>query len=126
MRTIRNYTANPRPLLHFAWTLALLLPPPGFIAAAQADDDIPTFAVSIRDHTFSPADFTVPADTRIRLNVKNEDATAEEFESQDLDVEKIIPANSEGVVYLRPLSAGTYHFFGDFHQETAQGDITAK
>jgi len=97
----------------------------GIAAAAQADD-MPAFNISIKSHHFSPATFEVPVDTRFRINVKNEDDTPEEFESQDLDFEKIIPPHREGFVYVRPLDAGKYHFFGDFHQDTAQGDLFAK
>ena len=52
--------------------------------------------------------------------------TPEEFESYQLNREKVIPGKSTGAVYLGPLSPGTYPFFGDFHQKTAQGRIIAR
>ena len=33
---------------------------------------------------------------------------------------------SEGVIFIGPLDPGTYPFFGDFNQSTAQGKIVAK
>ncbi len=99
------------------WTLMLLLP-----LGAQAAD----YELVIRDHKFEPAELTVPAGERIKLVVDNQDATAEEFESHDLRREKIIPANSKASVWVGPLPAGEYKFFGEFHQDTAQGKLIAK
>ena len=88
--------------------------------------DIPTFEIHIKDHKFSPATLEVPADTRVKLIVHNDDATPEEFESHDLFLEKIIPGGGKGTMYVGPLEAGTYHFFGEFNEATAQGDLVAK
>ncbi|MEJ2762082.1 MAG: cupredoxin domain-containing protein, partial [Gammaproteobacteria bacterium] len=49
-----------------------------------------------------------------------------EFESYPLNREKIITGNSSGVIYIGPLEAGEYDFFGDFHQDTAKGRLIAK
>ena len=35
-----------------------------------------------------------------------------------LRVEKVIAANGSGAINLRPLQAGRYTFFDDFHPET--------
>jgi hypothetical protein len=48
--------------------------------------------------------------------VKNLDSTPMEFESVSLRVEKVVTANSEGIIRLRPLSPGRYNFFDDFNQ----------
>ncbi len=67
------------------------------------------------------------AGKRIALNVYNQDASAEEFESHELNREKVIPGGQSLVVLIGPLTAGTtYPFFGDFHQDTAQGKLIAK
>ena len=93
---------------------------------ARAADEMPTFEIHIKDHKFSPAEFEVPADTKIKLVVYNDDPTPEEFESHELFLEKVIPGGSKGVMYVSPLEAGTYHFFGEFNEATAQGNLTAK
>ena len=95
-------------------------------AATAVAADRTTVAITIRDHKFHPATVEVPANQRIRLEVTNADATAEEFESYPLNREKIIPGGSKGVIFIGPLSPGSYPFFGDFHQKTAQGRIVAK
>jgi len=38
----------------------------------------------------------------------------------------VIPASSKGKIFIGPLEAGVYPFFGDFHQDSAQGKIIAK
>jgi len=90
--------------------------------AAQAED----YTITIKDHQFSPLDLKVPAGQKIKVIVKNNDATDEEFESSDLDREKIVSGNGQITVLLGPLDAGSYKYFGDFHRDTANGTITAK
>ena len=82
--------------------------------------------LAIRDHKFDPPQLTVPAGAKIKLSIENQDATPEEFESTDLNREKVVVGKGTITVFIGPLDAGKYHFFGDFHQETAQGDLIAK
>lgn len=82
--------------------------------------------ITIRNHRFEPAEIKVPAGKPLVLVVKNTDATAEEFESKVLKIEKVIPGKSEGTFRVRPLTPGRYTFFGEFHEATAQGVIIAE
>lgn len=88
--------------------------------------DKPVFELEIRNHLFSPAEITVPANTKIRLQVTNSDPTPEEFESYELNREKVIPGNRTAVIFIGPLAPGTYPFFGEFYPKTAQGRVIAK
>ncbi len=101
--------------------LFLLLLAPLASAAAEAD-----FTLQIKDHRFEPALIKVPAGKKIRLQVVNQDATPEEFESHDLNREKVIAGHGSATIYIGPLSAGQYTFIGEFHADTAQGVITAE
>lgn len=85
-----------------------------------------TVELTIKDHKFQPDLVMVPANARITLKVKNEDATPEEFESHELNVEKIIPGKSKGIIIIGPLKPGTYPFVGEFHEATAKGKIVAE
>ena len=80
----------------------------------------------IRDHKFDPTELNVPAGTKIKLLIENQDATPEEFESTELNREKVVVGKGTITVILGPLDAGRYPFFGDFHQETAQGVVVVK
>jgi len=92
-------------------------------AALAADPEV---NIVIKDHLFVPAEVKVPAGTKVRLIVENQDATAEEFESHGLNREKVIPSRSKAVIFIGPLAPGKYPFFGDFHQDTARGVVIAE
>ncbi len=84
------------------------------------------FRLEIRDHLFFPSELVVPANTKIRLLVTNRDPTAEEFESYELNREKIIPGGRTAVIFVGPLAPGEYPFFGEFFPNTAQGKLIVK
>lgn len=86
--------------------------------AAEAE-----FALSLQNNRFVPAEFKVPAGQRIKLIVHNQDSKAEEFESHDLNREKLIPAGAKVTIYIGPLKAGRYAFFGEFNPATAKGTV---
>lgn len=86
----------------------------------------PEFNLTIENNKFTPDRLEVPVGKKVKINIDNKDATAEEFESHDLKVEKVIPAKSKGSVFIGPLKAGEYKFVGEFHEKTAKGVIVAK
>jgi len=102
-------------------SLSMLAP-----AGAALGAELPEFALSIRNHTYEPAVLKVPAGTKFRIRVTNEDPTPEEFESTDFNRETVVLPHHSIVVYVGPLRAGTYGFFGDFHRDTAQGRLIAE
>jgi hypothetical protein len=96
------------------------------LLAASSQAATPEYQLQIRDHLFFPAALEVPADTKIRLMITNEDETPEEFESYELNREKVIPGKSKTVIFIGPLKPGEYPFFGEFYPKTAQGKVIAK
>src|ERR1700760_4894837 len=96
---------------------------PLLLTAAQADDPI---AVTLQGHKFTPSVIHVKANTPAVIALTNKDSTAEEFDSSDLKVEKVVAGNSSGNVRLRALAPGKYHFMGEYHSETAQGLVVAQ
>ncbi|MGA8049187.1 MAG: cupredoxin domain-containing protein [Burkholderiales bacterium] len=92
--------------------------------AARAET--PDFAIAIENHRFVPSELTVPAGRKLKLVIENRDATPEEFESHDLRREKVIAGKSKGEVWVGPLEAGTYGFYGEYYEKTAQGRLIAK
>lgn len=83
----------------------------------------PVVEIEIRDHLFWPSEVVVPANTKVKLMVYNRDPTSEEFESYELNREKVIMGNQKAVIFIGPLLPGAYPFFGEFHPETAQGKV---
>jgi len=90
---------------------------------ALADDAI---KVTLQNHKFLPAEIHVKANKPNIIALTNRDATAEEFDSSDLKVEKVVAGNSSGNVRLRALAPGKYHFMGEYHSATAQGVVIAE
>lgn len=85
--------------------------------------EIFTATLNIHDHLFTPALLVVPADVKIKLVIINQDDTPEEFESYELNREKIILGNATAIIFVGPLLPGDYPFFGEFNPKTAQGLI---
>lgn len=104
--------------------LALLLAAPLAIpVAAHAAD--PAFTLAIKDRKFDVAELDVPANVKFTLTVKNLDKVPSEFESSDLNREKVVVGGGTITIYLGPLTPGAYEFFDDFNP-TARGHIVAK
>lgn len=110
-------------ILRFPLVLALFAT---FVLGAVPASAQETYTIVIKDHRMSPAELEVPAGKKIKLLVDNQDPTPEEFESHSLNREKVIPGNSKATIFIGPLKPGSYEFFGEFHEATAQGRIVAK
>jgi high-affinity iron transporter len=146
LHALVGYSARPCGIQFAAWLVTLLVlagasrmisrPRGRSLAAAVAlaavlaggssarADDLPTLV--FHNHRFEPARLEVPAHQKFKLLVKNTDETADEFESVELNREKLVAPGQTITVFLGPLDTGTYKFFGDFHQDTAQGVLVAK
>jgi plastocyanin len=95
-------------------------------AAAQAAvPDSPTIVLTLKDHRFSPDTVTVPAGQKVRIELINHDAASEEFDSDDLHVEKDVTPNGRASFTVGPLQPGVYAFMGELHADTAGGQIKA-
>ena len=84
------------------------------------------YIIEIKNHQFKPAILTIAKGKKTKLIIKNLDNTPEEFESHDLNREKIILGNKKATIFLGPLAEGEYSFFGEFNPKTAQGKIIVK
>jgi len=94
--------------------------------ATAAYAEKPVITITIRDHLFYPSEVEVPANQKFKLLVINEDVTPEEFESYELNREKVILGKRKAVIFVGPLKPGVYPFFGEFNISTAQGKLIAK
>src|SRR5713226_6334713 len=103
------------------FALALLVAAGGPVLAQEKN-----YLLTIRNHQFEPVELEVPAGVKVTLQVKNEDATPEEFESAKLHREKVVPGGKEINIFIGPLTPGRYEFIGDFNRATAHGAIVVK
>jgi hypothetical protein len=86
----------------------------------------PEFTLILRDHRFTPAEITIPANAKVKLIVDNQDPTPEEFDSHALNREKVVAGKSKATIFIGPLAPGRYPFIGEFNAATAQGAIVVK
>ncbi|HZP75695.1 MAG TPA: cupredoxin domain-containing protein [Pseudolabrys sp.] len=104
--------------------LAALAFAPG-AAMAQSADEV-NITLRIKDHKFDQSEVKVPAGKRIIITVFNDDPTPEEFESRSMKVEKVVGGKSKGIFRVGPFKPGKYDYFGDFHDDTAKGNLIAE
>jgi plastocyanin len=97
----------------------------GMLVVVPARAEEPSFKLTLKDHLFTPAELTVPAGQRVKLIVDNQDSTAEEFESHDLHVEKVVSGGKTITVLVGPLKPGSYAFVGEHHEDVAKGTLIA-
>jgi hypothetical protein len=90
---------------------------------AMADEPI---TLTLQNHKFTPAEIRVKANKPSMITMINKDATAEEFDSTALKVEKVVAGNSKGNIRIRALAPGRYPFMGEYHASTAQGVVVAE
>ena len=96
------------------------------LAALPAVAAEPEVLLVIKGHRFEPTELKVPAGTRIKLVVHNQDSTPEEFESHSLNREKVIPAGAKVTIFIGPLKPGRYPFVGEYNEATAKGVVVAE
>jgi plastocyanin len=92
-------------------------------AAAAADVDR---EIRFADHRFTPQNLTVAAGEPLVIKVVNGSSETIEFESFKLNREKAIAPGESISVRLPALSAGSYDFYDDFHQDVPEGSIVAQ
>jgi|SRR5262249_10910818 len=82
-------------------------------------------ALAAVEDGFAPAEVEVVTGAAIQLAVTNHTQTAIEFESYELNRERVIQPGQTVTIYLSALDPGRYAFFDDFHQER-RGTLVVK
>ena len=107
----------------FELLLAAILTSTALPAIAE---EAATVKLTLKDHTFVPAVAHAPANKPITIVVTNLDGTPSEFESKTLRVEKVVAAGATITLQVRPLPAGRYRFFDDYHEDTTEGFLVVQ
>lgn len=95
------------------------------VAPAMAQE-MPTFRIEMNDGTISPLRVEVPANKPFKLELHNTGKTPSEFESVEINREKVLAPQSESFLVIRRLAPGEYTFFDDFHPEAPKATLVAK
>jgi len=105
------------------WMAAMLGVAPSL---SLANGDLYLVQLTARNGRFHPETVEVPAGRRFKIVIKNEGPGPEEFESANPRREKVLAAESTSFLVFPALKPGVYPFFGEFHPETAKGQIVVK
>ena len=100
--------------------LMMVFPPAATVAANDT-----TTQLKFEGGHFAPASFNVTAGAPVKLTVLNNSDSAIEFESFELNRERVVQPGASITVLLPKLDPGNYHFIDDFHHDVPQGTITA-
>ena len=98
----------------------------GLALPVAARADMPVFQLVAENGRFKPETLEVPANTRFKIEVTNRNAGPEEFETSSPFKELVLAPGVTRSTVFPPLKPGTYPFFGEFHPDTAKGQIIAK
>lgn len=102
-----------------ALAAALLLP----ISVWAADA---TLALTVKDHKFTPAAPVIPANTKVKVTLKNLDKTTAEFMSDEFKGGKLVEGGKEGTFIIGPLKAGKYEFHDEYHEAASKTHLIVK
>ena len=97
-------------LTRFLAALALTVAAPAVLAA----DAAPTL-ITLQDDGVVPQTLTVPAGERVKLQIKNARSKPAEFESAELNREKVVPAGATLDLWIGPLKPGKYPYIDEFN-----------
>lgn len=113
-------------LFNMKWTMRLLAAASVTVATSihpVLAKETKVFELVLKDHTFTPTKLKIPANQKVKIVIINKDDTAEEFDSFDLNRERFIFAGKRATIYVGPLPPGTYEYFGEYHPNSARGQV---
>lgn len=89
-------------------------------------EEMATFVLEMNDGVLTPERIEIPANTQVKIILRNTGSTPAEFESLRLRKEKVLGPGVKSFIVIRKASPGEYPFFDEFHLETGQGVIVAR
>ncbi|MEO8300762.1 MAG: cupredoxin domain-containing protein [Rhizomicrobium sp.] len=110
-------------LIGFVLTAMAAISPATITPAGAADAPI---VVHLKNHKFTPSVIKVKANKPSMIILYNDDASADEFDSPSLKIERVVPGGKKANIRVRALAPGKYPFMGEFNAATAQGVVIAE
>ena len=115
MRMIINCINNKGVYMNFKLSFLAIIATCTLSATASYAED---YIITSSEHKFTPQELRIPADTKVKVVIKNLNDAPMEFESYELNREKIIEPKGQATIFIGPLSAGTYQYFDEFKPES--------
>lgn len=94
-----------------------------FLCSSIVEAKRPEYHLELKNHLFYPAQIIIPANKKVKLVIHNHDNSVEEFDSFDLNREKVIFSKQKSTIFIGPLPIGEYTFFGEYHPNSARGKV---
>lgn len=94
-----------------------------FLLSFNGEAKRPEYHLELKNHLFYPAQIIIPANKKVKLVIHNRDDSVEEFDSFDLNREKVIFPKQKSIIFIGPLPVGEYYFFGEYHPNSARGKV---
>jgi heme/copper-type cytochrome/quinol oxidase subunit 2 len=82
--------------------------------------------LSFHNGQVEPVSLALPANTPVKLQVTNSSDAVIEFESFELNRERVVQPGQTITVNLPPLSPGNYAFVDDFSNGAVKGQIVSR
>ncbi|WP_286978038.1 cupredoxin domain-containing protein [Pseudomonas sp.] len=93
------------------------------VAASSAFAQDSAYELTVKNHQFSPAPLTIPADTKVKITLTNQDTTTAEFISDDFKGGKLAKGGKTVNFFIGPLKAGTYSFYDEYHEAASNTQL---
>lgn len=100
-----------------------LLPTLALFISLKAQASTQEYYLTLENHVFTPSELNIPANQKVKLIIINKDLVAEEFDSFDLNREKVLFPQRKSTIFIGPLKSGRYEYFGEYHPNSARGII---
>ena len=97
-----------------------------FLCSSLVEAKRPEYHLELKNHLFYPAQIIIPVNKKVKLVIHNRDSSVEEFDSFDLNREKVIFPKQKSIIFIGPLPIGEYSFFGEYHPNSARGKVVVK
>jgi hypothetical protein len=101
---------------------ALLAPSASIVQA----DDMVTYGIVLKDKSFAPAEFKVPAGKPFIIKFSNGNDAPAELEAKDLQIEKVAAGHSDIVVRVKAQQPGKYLFVDEYQEDVAKGYVVVE
>jgi hypothetical protein len=96
------------------------------LAGAARAEDLATYAITLKNHRFTPTEIHVPTGKPFLVLVTNADNAPDEFEMLLPALEKVLMPGEQGLMRIKPLGPGRFPFFGESDPDSEQGAIVSE
>jgi hypothetical protein len=96
------------------------------LAGAARAEDLATYAITLKNHRFTPTEIHVPTGKPFLVLVTNADNAPDEFEMLLPALERVLMPGEQGLMRIRPLGPGRFPFFGESDPDSEQGAIVSE